>query len=86
MEVHHRIRRDEPADYLHTARSLARCVDVVSIQHEYGIWGGEDGESVLDFVHALDVPAVATLHTVLRKPTKRQREILIELTSATMAT
>jgi len=86
MEVHHRIRRDEPADYLHTARTLAHCVDVVSIQHEYGIWGGEDGESVLDFVHALDVPAVATLHTVLRKPTKRQREILIELTSATMAT
>ena len=42
------------------------CVDVVSIQHEYGIWGGEDGAHVLDFVRALDVPAVATLHTVLR--------------------
>jgi glycosyltransferase involved in cell wall biosynthesis len=86
IEVHHRIRRDEPADYIATARSLARCVDVVSIQHEYGIWGGDDGESVLGFVHELDMPAVATLHTVLRKPTRRQREILIELTSAATAT
>jgi len=86
MEVHHRIRRDEPADYISTARALSRCVDVVSIQHEYGIWGGEDGESVLDFIRELDMPAVATLHTVMRKPTKRQREILIELTSAATAT
>ena len=45
------------------------CVDVVSIQHEYGIWGGEDGEYVLDFVRSLRIPAVATLHTVLRDPT-----------------
>ena len=36
---------DEPADYLRTAEALRRCVDVVSIQHEYGIWGGEDGAS-----------------------------------------
>ncbi len=86
MEVHHRIRRDEPADYISTARALSRCVDVVSIQHEYGIWGGEDGESVLDFIHELDMPAVVTLHTVMRKPTKRQREILIELTSVAEAT
>ena len=30
-------------DYLRTAEALSRCVGVVSIQHEYGIWGGEDG-------------------------------------------
>ncbi len=79
LEVHHRIRRDEPADYARTARSLDACVDVVSLQHEYGIWGGDDGESVLDFVGALDVPAVATLHTVLREPSPRQHAILVEL-------
>jgi glycosyltransferase involved in cell wall biosynthesis len=78
-EVHHRIRKDTPSDYLRTARSLNDCVDVVSIQHEYGIWGGEDGERVLDFVRALDVPAVVTLHTVLRDPTARQRSVLSEL-------
>ena len=86
IEVHHRIRRDEPADYARTARSLDRCVDVVSIQHDYGIWGGEDGEAVLDFVRALPVPAVATLHTVLRTPTAHQRAILVELVRTAEAT
>ena len=80
-EVHHRIRKDEASDYLRTARSLNDCVDVVSVQHEYGIWGGEDGERVIDFVRALDVPVVATLHTVLREPTPHQRVVLRELVS-----
>jgi glycosyltransferase involved in cell wall biosynthesis len=85
-EVHHRIRRDEPGDYARTARDLARCADVVSIQHEYGIWGGDDGVGVLDFVHALDAPAVTTLHTVLRHPTPNQRAILLELIRSSAAT
>jgi len=85
-EVHHRIRRDEPVDYVRTARDLSRCADVVSIQHEYGIWGGDDGAAVLDFVHALDAPAVATLHTVLRHPTPNQRAVLLELIRAAAAT
>ena len=58
----------------------------MSIQHEYGIWGGEDGEWVLDFVRALARPAVATLHTVLRDPTDRQRAILSELVDRVEAT
>ena len=61
-------------------------MDVVSVQHEYGIWGGEDGEYVLDFIRALDIPAVATLHTVLRHPTNRQRAILTELVHEAAAT
>jgi glycosyltransferase involved in cell wall biosynthesis len=65
---------------------MGGCADVVSIQHEYGIWGGEDGAHVLDFVHALDVPAVATLHTILRAPSRRQREILLELIDSVAAT
>ena len=85
-EVHHRIRRDEPGDYLRVARDVSRCADVVSVQHEYGIWGGSDGAAVLDFVRALDAPAIATLHTVLRRPTPGQRAILGELVRATAAT
>lgn len=53
----------------------------MSVQHEYGIWGGEDGERVIDFVRALRVPVVATLHTVLRDPTPHQRVVLRELVS-----
>jgi glycosyltransferase involved in cell wall biosynthesis len=86
IEVHHRIRRDDSADYLQTARALEGCVDVVSIQHEYGIWGGQDGAHVIDFVRALHVPAVTTLHTVLRDPTPGQRAVLSELVARSEAT
>ncbi len=86
-EVHHRIGRDRWEDYPHVARALERCrVGAVSIQHEYGIWGGEDGRYVLDFVHALSLPTVATLHTVLRHPTVNQRRVLVDLVAATNAT
>lgn len=81
VEVRHQIRKNARADYLATANALNRSVDVVSVQHEYGIWGGEDGEHVLDFVRALRVPAVATLHTVLRDPSPHQRSVLAELVS-----
>ena len=75
------------ADYVQAARALDGCgVDAVSIQHEYGIWGGNDGAFVLDFVRALRTPAVATLHTVLRHPTLSQRRILTALVEACSAT
>ncbi|MEA2536076.1 MAG: hypothetical protein QOF11_310 [Chloroflexota bacterium] len=86
-EVHHRVRRDEWADYPRVARALDRCrIDLVSIQHEFGIWGGDDGEHVIDFVNGLRAPSVATLHTVLREPTPHQRRVLVELVEATSAT
>jgi glycosyltransferase involved in cell wall biosynthesis len=78
-EVRHLIRKDDRADYLRTARALNASVDVVSVQHEYGIWGGADGEYVLDFVQALHIPAIVTLHTVLRTPTPHQRSVLAKL-------
>jgi len=86
IEVHHRIRRDVPADYVQAAHAIERCVGVVSVQHEYGIWGGQDGAHVLDFVRALSMPAVATLHTVLQHPTLRQRTILTQLVDSVAAT
>jgi glycosyltransferase involved in cell wall biosynthesis len=85
-EVHHRIRRDERADNAKTARSLVECVDVVSIQHEFGIWGGPDGGYVLDFIEALDVPVVTTLHAIPREPTVGERAVLSELIARSEAT
>ena len=84
--MHHRIRKEERADYRRAAEALAGCVGIVSVQHEYGIWGGEDGEHVVDFVRSLDVPSVATLHTVLQHPTPGQRAVLTELIALTEAT
>jgi glycosyltransferase involved in cell wall biosynthesis len=80
MEVSRRIARDVLPDYLSAAHWIdERRFRVVSLQHEYGIWGGQDGTYVLDFVKALRTPVVATLHTVLQNPTPSQRRILTEL-------
>lgn len=86
FEVHHRIRRDERPDYARTAQSLARCADVVSIQFDAAVWGGQDGEAVLDFAHALPIPSVATLHALPRRPTEDQQEIIAELVRTVRAT
>jgi glycosyltransferase involved in cell wall biosynthesis len=67
-------------DYVRTARMLGRLdVDVVLLQHEYGIYGGADGEYVLSFVRDLSQPLVVTLHTVLSEPTQHQAKVLTEL-------
>src|SRR5213082_4243290 len=67
-------------DYVRTARMLGRLdVDVVLLQHEYGIFGGRDGEYVLSFAEALAQPLVVTLHTVLSAPTPHQPKVLTEL-------
>lgn len=67
-------------DYVRTARMLGRLdVDVVLLQHEFGIFGGRDGEYVLSFAQELAQPLVVTLHTVLSEPTSHQQEVLTEL-------
>jgi glycosyltransferase involved in cell wall biosynthesis len=67
-------------DYVRTARMLGRLdVDVVLLQHEYGIFGGRDGEYVLSLARELAQPLVVTLHTVLSEPTSHQAEVLAEL-------
>jgi glycosyltransferase involved in cell wall biosynthesis len=67
-------------DYVRTARMLGRLnVDVVLLQHEYGIFGGRDGEYVLSLARELAQPLVVTLHTVLSEPTPHQAEVLTEL-------
>jgi len=60
------------------ARALNRC-EVAIVQHEYGLYGGSDGDDVVRVLHLLDVPTVAVLHTVLPTPTEHQREVLNEV-------
>lgn len=65
-------------------RSLAALdsSDVVVLQHEFGLFGGRDGEDVLELVDALSKPLIAVLHTVLAHPTDHQREILERVMAA----
>jgi len=54
-------------------------VDVVSVQHEFGIYGGADGTHLLKLLRQLRMPIVTTLHTVLEKPSARQRDVIQEI-------
>jgi glycosyltransferase involved in cell wall biosynthesis len=54
-------------------------VDVLSVQHEYGIFGGKAGAHVLALLRELRMPIVTTLHTVLSAPNPAQRVVLEEL-------
>ena len=58
------------------AAMLLRNCDVVILQHEYGIYGGPDGDEVLALLAALPVPSIVVLHTVLTTPTDHQRQVL----------
>jgi glycosyltransferase involved in cell wall biosynthesis len=69
-----------PADYEHAAHvlNMARC-EVVSLQHEFGIFGGEAGAHILALTSRLTMPLVTTLHTVLSQPASAQRRVLGEI-------
>ncbi len=76
-EVVGRIREAYREDYRAAALLLNRApVDVVNVQHEFGIFGGEWGEDLLEFLDPLDRPVVTTLHTVLSNPPAKARQIL----------
>ena len=63
------------ADFLNVNR-----VDVVSVQHEYGIFGGKAGSHALALLRELRMPIVTTLHTILSEPDSFQRAVMDELT------
>lgn len=57
--------------------------DIAVIQHEYGIYGGVDGDEVVDIIGGLHIPSIVVAHTVLKDPTPHQRSVLEAI--ATMA-
>src|SRR5271165_2917996 len=54
-------------------------IDMVCLQHEYGIFGGPAGSHVLELLRALKMPVVTTLHTVLREPDPNQLMVMEEI-------
>jgi glycosyltransferase involved in cell wall biosynthesis len=70
------ITTDQKTNYIEAARWLNQEADIVNIQHEFGIFGGEDGAYILDLVRELCVPVVTTLHTVLRNPSPSQLAVI----------
>src|SRR3954464_13788696 len=54
-------------------------VEVISVQHEFGIFGGAAGSHLLTFLREVRMPVVTTLHTVLREPNADQRAVMEQL-------
>lgn len=73
------IRQYNREDYSKIAVYLNTHFDVCILQHEYGIFGGEDGEFILELSKALHIPLVSNLHTILSEPSKGQKRIIQEL-------
>jgi glycosyltransferase involved in cell wall biosynthesis len=64
-----------PPSVAEATRGLSRC-DVAIVQHEYGLYGGRDGDEVVDILRGLTVPSIVVAHTVLLEPTDHQRAVL----------
>ncbi len=79
-EVRLSIADDNRDDYARAADVLnAGNFDVACLQHEFGIFGGEDGDHILALLSRLKMPIVTTLHTVLAEPSPGQRRVLNEI-------
>jgi glycosyltransferase involved in cell wall biosynthesis len=80
-EVRFEIEEEDLDSYVRAADFLNFSnTDVVSLQHEYGIFGGPAGGHILGLLQDLRMPVVPTLHTVLEDPNAEQRRVLTQLT------
>ncbi|MGB1130530.1 MAG: glycosyltransferase family 4 protein [Haloferula sp.] len=71
------IDRDDPQSYTRAAEFLQiNNVEVISLQHEFGIYGGPAGSLILDFLRKLQKPVVTTLHTILQSPDQEQMRVM----------
>ena len=79
-EVRFEIAEQDLPSYLRAADFLnITDVDVLCVEHEFGIYGGPAGSHVLALLRELQMPIVTTLHTVLREPNDEQRRVMREL-------
>src|SRR6516164_11188121 len=80
--VHFEIEEQDLWSYVRAADFLnITNVDIVCLQHEFGIFGGPAGGHILAFLRELRMPVVTTLHTVLSEPRSDQRLVMRELIS-----
>src|SRR6185503_9163269 len=80
-EVRFEVAEQDLTSYLRAADFLnITDVDLVCVEHEFGIFGGPAGSHVLALLRELRMPIVTTLHTILREPNAEQRRVMRDLT------
>lgn len=79
-EVVYTIRQNSQEDYLQAAKYInVSGADVCMLQHEFGIYGGENGVYILPLIYRLEIPLVVTLHTILKNPSFNEKAVLQEI-------
>lgn len=80
-KVKWQISQNHVDDYVRVAHEINALphVKIISIQHEFGIFGANDGENILVFLKEIQKPVAITLHTVLPNPSENQQRIMAEI-------
>jgi glycosyltransferase involved in cell wall biosynthesis len=74
------IRQEQQGDYIEAARFINLSgSDICILEHEFGIFGGQNGVYILPLLHRLEIPLIVTLHTVLKTPSYNEKAILKEI-------
>lgn len=79
LQVKCKLSQHDRTSYMLTALWANDNVDLLVIEHEYGIFGGECGEYIIDLAKGLKIPFIVTTHTVLLEPSPKQRTVLRDL-------
>lgn len=76
-KVIYEINQKDQNDYIELAHKLNNSnIDILVIEHEYGIYGGDHGDYILDLVNNINIPVITTLHTILTEPNDKQKSII----------
>lgn len=79
-EVKLTIRQDRQEDYLEAVKFINLSgADICILEHEFGIFGGQNGVYILPLLHRLEIPLVVTLHTILKTPSYNEKAVLGEI-------
>ena len=79
-EVKIKIRQESQEDYLKAAKYINLSgADFCILQHEFGIFGGQNGVYILPLLHRLEIPMAVTLHTILKTPSYNEKAVIQEI-------
>jgi glycosyltransferase involved in cell wall biosynthesis len=80
QEVEFVIRQEQQGDYIEAAAFINRSgADICILEHEFGIFGGQNGVYILPLLYRLEIPLIAVFHTVLKTPSLNEKGILTEI-------
>jgi len=79
-EVKLTIRQEHQRDYLEAVKFINLSgADVCILEHEFGIFGGQNGLYILPLIHRLQIPLIVTLHTIVKNPSYNEKAVLQQI-------